>query len=158
MRHVQKSTPRGAFLLSSWRRRRDSNPRHPNKGETVFETAAFNHSATPPGCIIHKYVGIKKSPTRAGDGKFWRRDGDSNPRYAFGAYTISNRAPSASSDISPYRCHCLQQRLDIIPKRHRMSMPFLNYFRLPQYPLETHESYKDITWFQLAELAEKPVD
>ena len=33
----------------------------------------------------------------------WRRDGDSNPRYPFGAYTISNRAPSASSDISPLR-------------------------------------------------------
>ena len=33
--------------------------------------------------------------------KIWRRDGDSNPRYPFGAYTISNRAPSASSDISP---------------------------------------------------------
>jgi hypothetical protein len=31
----------------------------------------------------------------------WRRDGDSNPGYAFGVYTISNRAPSASSDISP---------------------------------------------------------
>lgn len=26
----------------------------------------------------------------------WRRDRDSNPRYAFGAHTISNRAPSAS--------------------------------------------------------------
>ena len=31
----------------------------------------------------------------------WRRDGDLNPGYAFGVYTISNRAPSASSDIPP---------------------------------------------------------
>ena len=29
-----------------------------------------------------------------------------NPGYAFGVYTISNRAPSASSDISPYSVIC----------------------------------------------------
>ena len=32
----------------------------------------------------------------------WRRDRDLNPGYPFGLYTISNRAPSASSDISPH--------------------------------------------------------
>jgi V8-like Glu-specific endopeptidase len=30
------------------RRGRDSNPRYPEKGTTVFETAPFNHSGTPP--------------------------------------------------------------------------------------------------------------
>ena len=79
-------------------------------GKTVFETAAFNHSAIPPysvRCTIRKrrqMRAYKKSPVNLGDGvNKWRRDGDSNPRYAFGAYTISNRAPSASSDISPFR-------------------------------------------------------
>src|SRR6476469_8920102 len=32
------------------RRGRDSNPRTTKPPLTVFETAAFNHSATPPGC------------------------------------------------------------------------------------------------------------
>ena len=31
----------------------------------------------------------------------WRRERDSNPRGGFSAYTISSRAPSTSSDISP---------------------------------------------------------
>ena len=31
----------------------------------------------------------------------WRRRRDSNPRRAFDPYTISNRAPSTSSDNSP---------------------------------------------------------
>ena len=48
----------------------------------------------------------------------WRRDGDSNPGYAFGVYTISNRAPSASSDISPLRHrvphHLTKQKLSSI--------------------------------------------
>ena len=34
-------------------------------------------------------------------GFVWRREWDSNPRYACDVHTISNRAPSASSDISP---------------------------------------------------------
>ena len=33
---------------------------------------------------------------------FWRRARDSNPRTVYRRYTISNRAPSASSDNSPY--------------------------------------------------------
>ena len=66
----------------------------------------------------------KKGVTIKGSaGIIWRRDGDSNPRYAFGVYTISNRAPSASSVISPlaYRLHrfhvfsrALMQRLSIL--------------------------------------------
>ena len=34
-------------------------------------------------------------------GFVWRRECDSNPRNACDVHTISNRAPSASSDISP---------------------------------------------------------
>ena len=36
--------------LSKWRRGWDSNPRYPVKGTTVFETAPFGHSGTPPRC------------------------------------------------------------------------------------------------------------
>ena len=62
-------------------------------GKTVFETAAFNHSATPPRGVR----GQAPYGTRlAGASVSWRRDRDSNPRYSFGAHTISNRAPSAS--------------------------------------------------------------
>ena len=35
-----------------WRRGRDSNPRNPLRGLTVFETAAFNRSATSPWLLL----------------------------------------------------------------------------------------------------------
>ena len=86
-------------------------------GETVFETAAFDHSATPPQGWGRTGSGLgharrETAPfwkrdrrgvfSRGRPGcQIWRRDRDSNPRYAFGAHTISNRAPSASSVISP---------------------------------------------------------
>ena len=35
---------------------------------------------------------------------FWRRERDSNPRTGISRYTISNRAPSTSSAISPDSC------------------------------------------------------
>ena len=35
---------------------------------------------------------------------FWRRERDSNPRTGISRYTISNRAPSTSSAISPNGC------------------------------------------------------
>ena len=40
---------------------------------------------------------------------FWRRGRDSNPRDAFNAYTISSRAPSASSATSPIQPILLSQ-------------------------------------------------
>ena len=43
----------------------------------------------------------------------WRRGRDSNPRDAFNAYTISSRAPSASSATSPIAL--LKISLNIIP-------------------------------------------
>lgn len=80
-------------------------------GETVFETAAFNRSATPPA--MRGAEALRREPARPRVKPFsrdaglkWRRGGDSNPGYAFGAYTISNRAPSASSDTSPRRQDC----------------------------------------------------
>ncbi len=54
------------------------------------------HSAALPPFRICKdrKTGLKKkAPFRALPVIHWRRDGDSNPRYAFGVYTISNRAP-----------------------------------------------------------------
>ena len=85
-------------------------------GKTVFETAAFNHSATPPHGVRSACRSGERSRSyeNAAEGGWpyaarliWRRDGDSNPGYAFGAYTISNRAPSASSDISPRTYSCI---------------------------------------------------
>src|SRR6266849_1828108 len=37
-----------AALVKQWRRGRDSNPRDPAKGLTVFETAPIDHSGTSP--------------------------------------------------------------------------------------------------------------
>ncbi len=113
-------------LQVSWRRRRDSNPRHRGTGETVFETAAFNHSATPPHGVgrLGIYADLQKRRYRKGSaGIIWRRDGDSNPRYAFWRIHDFNRAPPASSVISPlaYSLHyihvfsrALMQRLSIL--------------------------------------------
>lgn len=42
--------------------------------------------------------------------RLWRRARDSNPRNAFDVYTISNRAPSTSSDNSP----CLQSNARLL--------------------------------------------
>ena len=78
----------------------------------------FQNMYQPPKELVKK-----KAPKQALSKNHWRRDGDSNPRYAFGVYTISNRAPSASSVISPlaYRLHrfhvfsrALMQRLSIL--------------------------------------------
>ena len=64
------------------------------------------HSTTLPplrrGDAPPKGAPYQSEPGKRLAGLVWRRDGDSNPRYPFGAYTISNRAPSASSDISPH--------------------------------------------------------
>ena len=43
----------------------------------------------------------KNNSTLNGTVIFWRRARDSNPRTVYRRYTISNRAPSASSDNSP---------------------------------------------------------
>ena len=48
---------------------------------TVFKTAAIDHSAISPICICAFAL---------------RREGDSNPRYAFDVYTLSRRASSAT--------------------------------------------------------------
>src|SRR5262249_58791018 len=48
------------------RRGRDSNPRCPEKGTTVFETAPFNRSGTPPGAGPSGPDGTRKSSRGAG--------------------------------------------------------------------------------------------
>ncbi len=74
------------------------------------------------GCISKQKQARNKRTCK----NLWRRDGDSNPRYAFGAYTISNRAPSASSDISPYSIGRIQlmQRQWSISKAARITSGF----------------------------------
>lgn len=75
---------------------------------TLYRPNGFRDRRIQPLC--HPSAGamrpqrgaISKRAWKRLAGLVWRRDGDSNPRYPFGAYTISNRAPSASSDISPH--------------------------------------------------------
>ena len=55
-----------------------------------------------PGAVSSTFGCEHPMITRRNAMFIWRRDRDSNPRYAFGAHTISNRAPSASSVISPF--------------------------------------------------------
>ena len=55
------------------------------------------------------------------DNRKWRRDGDLNPGYAFGVYTISNRAPSASSDIPPNRFVAAMQQPRSIQHTEKMA-------------------------------------
>ena len=60
----------------------------------------------------------------------WRRARDSNPRNAFDVYTISNRAPSTSSDNSPY----LQSNARILymtaPQKSSLFSKILNFLFL----------------------------
>ena len=51
----------GSRSLEPWKRRgRDSNPRRTNPPLTVFETAAFNHSATSPGSATQHTEGLER--------------------------------------------------------------------------------------------------
>ena len=68
--------------------------------------------------IIKKRKRIKKKNLNRGFdlGSYWRRERDSNPRYAFNVHTISNRALSASqtslqSQIA-YRIITYQKKID----------------------------------------------
>ena len=60
----------------------------------------------------------------------WRRARDSNPRNAFDVYTISNRAPSTSSDNSP----CLQSNARLLymtaPQKSSLFSKILNFLFL----------------------------
>ena len=61
----------------------------------------------------------------------WRRGRDSNPRDAFNAYTISSRAPSASSATSPLlrRYQITEISLHIILDFSPKVKSFLRFFR-----------------------------
>ena len=62
--------------------------------------------------------------------RLWRRARDSNPRNAFDVYTISNRAPSTSSDNSP----CLQSNARLLymtaPQKSSLFSKILNFLFL----------------------------
>jgi hypothetical protein len=46
---ARSATPGVRSSVLKWRRGRDSNPRYPAKGTTVFETAPIDRSGTSPG-------------------------------------------------------------------------------------------------------------
>ena len=60
-------------------------------------TGAFSISPFRIPCYFNK----KRKKHLSALLPFWRRARDSNPRTVLGGYTISNRAPSTSSDNSP---------------------------------------------------------
>ena len=73
-------------------------------------------------------------------GFLWRRERDSNPRTGISRYTISNRAPSTSSAISPWRSHvvsCVTTKR-IIPEISHSSIGFLKFFK--KFPLTGKKS------------------
>ena len=82
----EKSPIAGALPIV-WRRRRDSNPRTPEG------VNGFRDRRIQPLC--HPSVWVTRRP-EGRRGTIWRRVWDLNPGYAFGVYTISNRAPSAT--------------------------------------------------------------
>ena len=98
-------------LLSFWRRARvfllDFTVCHEGKNflkTTVIcatggkrSTGAFSVSPFRIPCYLYK----KRKKHLTALLSFWRRARDSNPRTVLGGYTISNRAPSTSSDNSP---------------------------------------------------------
>src|SRR2546423_569108 len=53
------------WRTADWRRGRDSNPRYPVKGTTVFETAPIDHSGTSPRSAMGE-VGLRKPPLPEG--------------------------------------------------------------------------------------------
>ena len=73
-----------------------------------------------------------------GQGKFWRTEGDSNPRYACDVYTLSRRAPStARPPVRDELSDAAQQQ-----RHHRKNQPtilaFSRYrkFRLSALPID----------------------
>src|SRR5690606_37425392 len=48
------------------------------------------------GFLIHRPAKYEGGPPAGGPLRIWRRGRDSNPRYAFGVYTLSRRAPSTA--------------------------------------------------------------
>ena len=85
--HRHEKTPMAGGRANQWRRRRDSNPR------TLERVNGFRDRRIQPLC--HPSVWVTRRP-EGRRGMIWRRVWDLNPGYAFGVYTISNRAPSAT--------------------------------------------------------------
>ena len=79
-------------LCVEWRRERDSNPRSAMR-TIAFEATAFNRSAISPAkqCKVQSAVcrgiTVERICSLLPVIFVWRRERDSNPRYAFWAYT-----------------------------------------------------------------------
>ncbi len=78
------------LVRKKWRRRRDSNPR-----TREHRINGFRDRRIQPLCHSSAWSETWRVKRRAMRG-CWRRVRDLNPGDAFGAYTISNRAPSAT--------------------------------------------------------------
>ncbi len=93
------------FLLISWRRARDF-----CRLASLVATRQTLHRRVcslreSPRCSNPFLISTNKKRTdtvKVSVPFSWRRARDSNPRTVLGGYTISNRAPSTSSDNSPY--------------------------------------------------------
>ena len=68
-----------AVFTSPWRRGRDSNPRYPVKGTTVFETAPIDHSGTSPQSVAGE-AGTDGPPLPKGGGAYPRVGGPATGR------------------------------------------------------------------------------
>ena len=68
---------------------------HSKGGQRVFNLGADRYSAEVVGFGGIPVFGLALGdpPTPCGLRRVKRRDGDSNPGYAFGVYTLSRRAP-----------------------------------------------------------------
>ena len=88
----------------------DVNPLSVFKTDPFSRTWVFLHNIWCPRSDLNRYELLHSQDFKSCASTYsateaqnkWCLAGDSNPRYAFGVYTISNRAPSASSDNSPY--------------------------------------------------------
>ncbi len=83
---VAPATPGVRSSVLSWRRGRDSNPRSPAKGTTVFETAPFDRSGTSP----HKRYGRVTVSTLRTQGHFGTQVG---PKGSFAERFASRSRP-----------------------------------------------------------------
>src|SRR5688500_12847874 len=72
--------------VMKWRRGRDSNPRYPVKGTTVFETAPFDRSGTSPRGSLH--IGTMPSPVERRARNLASRLGVGKPSRARGRFRI----------------------------------------------------------------------
>ncbi len=110
---------------------RSAAPPFPKKSFWTFRGPRYHarcdSANTPPECLAftsfrlpsrsNPFVGLLKKKTEPPDSdsvSSWRRARDSNPRNVYGVHTISNRAPSTSSDNSPNRSKFYQLDANVL--------------------------------------------